>query len=338
MIAQGRIAGFSLFALSLFAPLITEAETLTPPYDELTLVAEHPVEGMPNGNLSGLARCGTTFWTLSDRDDDRIYRLSNGPNVWQAQTQRIDVPEPPPVGLPWKLQVMAKAASFVRGGSLDWEGMGCDAEGNHYLVSEGTAHVLKVPANGKPHWLELPPDLTAKAREQGLLQKFNSIYEGMTVDPSGKHLWLAAEAHKRGLVYVERETTGRWQCAENCVLMTERGYEMPPPGNWKEVRMARDFTGLSYYDGKLYALERLTYRICRRDPVTGAAERCWSFANAALQPHRRYTGPAGPEALWVDEDGAWVGVDNNEEVRADGDSRPIIWHLAPPEGGWSANP
>jgi hypothetical protein len=309
----------------------------TPPYSELKLVAEHPVDGMPNGNLSGLARCGSTFWTLSDRDDDRIYRLSNEPGAWQAETVMIDVPEPPPSGLPWKLQVMAKAAGFVRGGFLDWEGMSCDGYGNRYLVSEATANVLMVPAKGSPHWLNLPADLTQKARAHGLLQDFNGIYEGITVDAAGERLWLAAEHHKRGIVHVRREGDA-WACAGDCVLLSEGGLERAPPGNWKEAEMARDFTGMSYYDGKLYALERLMYRICRRDPATGQAERCWSFAEAALQPNRRYTEPAGPEALWVDEEGAWVGVDNNESKRADGDSRSIIWHFAPPAGGWSGNP
>ena len=42
---------------------------------ELKLLAEHPVDGMRGGNLSGLAVCGKDLWTVSDRDDDRIYRL-----------------------------------------------------------------------------------------------------------------------------------------------------------------------------------------------------------------------------------------------------------------------
>lgn len=306
-------------------------------YPELSLLAEHAVDGMPRGNLSGLARCGSTFWTLSDRDDDRLYRLEGKSGAWTAETALIDVPEPPSSGLPFKLQAMAKAAGFVRGGFLDWEGMSCDAAGNRYLISEATGHVLMVPAQGKPHWLELPADLTDQARAKGLLQQFNSIYEGLTVDDRGERIWLAAEAHKRGLVFVHRDKQGRWQCAGQCVLMAEGGREMSPPGSWKEARMARDFTGLSYFEGKLYALERLTYRLCRRDPATGVAERCWSFAEAALQPHRRYTKPAGPEALWIDAEGAWVGVDNNEFARQDGESRPIIWHFAPPPGGWSGN-
>jgi hypothetical protein len=39
-------------------------------WPELKLSAEHPVDGMRGGNLSGLAVCGG-LWAVSDRDDDR---------------------------------------------------------------------------------------------------------------------------------------------------------------------------------------------------------------------------------------------------------------------------
>ena len=42
---------------------------------ELKLLAEHPVEGLQGGNLSGLAWCGDALLAVSDRDDDRLYRL-----------------------------------------------------------------------------------------------------------------------------------------------------------------------------------------------------------------------------------------------------------------------
>ncbi len=45
---------------------------------ELKLVSEHPVDGMRGGNLSGLALCGGELWTVSDRDDDLLYRLGGG--------------------------------------------------------------------------------------------------------------------------------------------------------------------------------------------------------------------------------------------------------------------
>ena len=45
------------------------------------------------------------------------------------------------------------------------------------------------------------------------------------------------------------------------------------------------------------------------------------------------------EALWLDEHGAFIGLDNNRQARLDGEDRPVIWHFAAPAGGWldSAN-
>ncbi|HWV11348.1 MAG TPA: DNA topoisomerase IV, partial [Pseudomonas sp.] len=47
----------------------TPALATLPVPEELTLVSEHPVDGMTNGNLSGLAWCGDALWAVSDRED-----------------------------------------------------------------------------------------------------------------------------------------------------------------------------------------------------------------------------------------------------------------------------
>ena len=44
------------------------------------------------------------------------------------------------------------------------------------------------------------------------------------------------------------------------------------------------------------------------------------------------------EALVIDATGAWIGIDNNNGVRADGEVRPIVWRFAAPQGGWSSKP
>ena len=91
--------GFALACCLLLAPVLAFAE----PAPELRLIAEHPVDGMRGGNLSGLAQCGNDLWAVSDRDDDQIYRLDTRESVWQAQTVHIDVPTVPDRGLPWGL-------------------------------------------------------------------------------------------------------------------------------------------------------------------------------------------------------------------------------------------
>ena len=109
-------------------------------------------------------------------------------------------------------------------------------------------------------------------------------------------------------------------------------------------RLPLDFADLAFFAGKLFTLERLQLQVCRRNPADGAVERCWSFADTALTEARRYPLPYGvAEALAVDAEGAWIGLDNGAAMggedfaRGDGERRPIIWRFAAPDGGWGAS-
>lgn len=302
--------------------------------EELKLLSEHAVDDMVGGNLSGLASCNGTLWTVSDRDD-LLYRLDTSAPVWKAVAHPLDIPPPPDSGLPLSLRSMSKAASVVRGGEMDFEGVSCDARGNRYLVSEAYATVLKVPVDGPAQWLDLPKALVEQARAQGMLQHFNAIFEGIAIDAAGDRLWLAAERQARGLLVVKRAADG-WNCQAGCVLNADPGKEYLPRQLGGKL-VSQDFSDLALYHDKLFTLERATYRICRRALETGAAERCWSFAGEALQPERLYDQPYGlTEALVVDDSGAWIGIDNNFGARADGEKRPIVWRFAAPSDGWDA--
>ncbi|MBC3364134.1 esterase-like activity of phytase family protein [Pseudomonas sp. SWRI154] len=324
------------FALGL---LLWTGVVVAGPAPELKLVSEHVVDGLRGGNLSGLALCGSEMWTVSDRDDDQIYRLKpDDRSVWQAEAVAIEVPQVPESGLPWGLSSRTWAASFLRGGELDFEGISCDSAGNRYLVSESHAAVLLVPPIGAASWLKIAPTLIRQARGSGMLLHFNALFEGLAVNPAGDQLWLAAERERRGLSLIKRQQTV-WDCDGNCVLLSEAGKEMQPEQFSKPKAVSRDFADLSLFDGKLFTLERNAYQVCRRDPQTAKVERCWSFAAEALQENRRFSQPFGlAEALVVDANGAWIGLDNNDGVRADGEERPIIWRFAAPDDGWSATP
>ena len=316
---------------------LSAAPVLADTWPELVLQAEHPVEGMRGGNLSGLALCQGEMWTVSDRDDDQIYRLDTRYVEWQAEALSIDVPPPPESGLPWGVRMMHKAVSPLRGGDLDFEGISCDEAGNRYVVSETHAAVLQVPPIGEPAWLKIDPALVRQARGSGMLLHFNALFEGIAVNPQGTQLWLAAERERRGLLTLRKQQSV-WNCEGGCVVMSEGGLEQPP-ARLKAKAQQKDFADLALFDGKLFTLERMAYRICRRTPATGAVERCWSFANDALTDARRYNSGYGTaEALSLDAKGAWIGVDNGNHVRADGEKRPIVWRFAAPQGGWSAKP
>ena len=301
---------------------------------ELKLLAEHPVEGLQGGNLSGLAWCGDALLAVSDRDDDRLYRLDvTGEGVWQAQAEPMTVPPAPLSGLPWGMRMRNGLSGLLRGGELDFEGISCDAMGNRYVVSESKAAVLRVSPAGTAQWLPLPAGVVRQARASGMLFKSNAMFEGIAVDPAGDRLWLAAERERRGLLVVHHRR-GSWTCRGGCVLLAEGGNEAPPPALGEQPR-PRDFSALTLHGDRLFVLERLAHRICRRHPATAAVERCWSFAEVALAESRRYPSPYGlVEALELDEQGAWLGVDNNGQARADGEARPIVWRLAAPAKGW----
>lgn len=308
------------------------------PVAELKLVSEHPVDGMRGGNLSGLALCGKELWTVSDRDDDRIYRLDTREPTWNAEALTIDVPPVPESGLPWGLRSRTKAASFIRGGDLDFEGISCDAAGNRYIVSEAHAAVLQVPLAGAPEWLKISPGMVREARASGMLLHFNALFEGLTVNPQGNQIWLAAERERRGLISIKRGQSV-WDCEGACVLLSEAGLEVQPAQFTNAKAVSKDFADLALFNDKLFTLERNAFQICRRDTVTAKVELCWSFADETLTPERRYPQPYGlAEALVVDADGAWIGIDNNFGARADGEKRPVVYRFAAPAGGWSAQP
>jgi hypothetical protein len=324
--------GFALVCALLLTSMTVAAQS-TP---ELRLLSAHAVDGMRGGNLSGLAQCGKDLWTVSDRDDDQIYRLDTRDPVWQAEAVHIDAPEVPDSGLPWGLRSRTWAASLARGGELDFEGITCDNAGNRYIVSESHAAVLQVPPTGPAAWLKISPILVREARASGMLLHFNALFEGLAISPEGDKLWLAAERESRGLLLIKRQQTV-WDCDGGCVLLSEAGQEMQPPQFPGARAMPRDFADLSLFNGKLFTLERNVFEICRRDAQTAKVERCWSYAAEALQENRRYPQAyALEEALIVDADGAWIGIDNNNGIRADGEVRPIIMRFAAPEGGWSA--
>ncbi|TDV65972.1 esterase-like activity of phytase family protein [Pseudomonas sp. LP_7_YM] len=330
---RGWLAAFLLIATPAFAaqPLAQK------PLPELKLLSEHAVDDMVGGNLSGLASCNGVLWTVSDRDDTLLYSLDTSATVWKARALKLEIPPIPDSGLSSTLRGMAQAASLIRGGDLDFEGVTCDAAGNRYLVSEGFATVLKVPVDGAPSWLPLPKQLVQQGQSAGMLQHFNAIFEGIAISPAGDQLWLAAEREKRGLLTAKLNKDG-WTCGASCILRAESGNDiLPPQLGGKSV--AKDFSDVSLYKGKLYTLERAAYRICRRTLETGQLEACWSFAKEALLPNRLYDQKYGlTEALVVDDTGAWVGIDNNFGARADGEKRPIVWRFAAPEGGWGGKP
>ena len=160
----------------------------------------------------------------------------------------------------------------------------------------------------------------------------------LAINPQGNQIWLAAERERRGLISIKRGQSV-WDCEGPCVLLSEAGQEVQPAQFVHAKAVSKDFADLALFNGKLFTLERNAFQICRRDAVTAKVELCWSFADETLTPNRRYAQPYGlAEALVLDAEGVWLGIDNNFGPRADGEKRPVVYRFAAPAGGWGAQP
>ena len=312
---------------------------------ELRMLSEHPVDGMRGGNLSGLAKCGEDLWTISDRDDDQIYKLDTRATEWKAEAVLIDIPPvPQDSGRTLAMKTQSFFRSLVGNGALDFEGITCDSGQNRYILSETYSAILKISPTGGTAWLPISSRMLTTVRDAGLATHANALFEGLVVTGLlGSEIWLAGERQKRGLVKIKRRLAVpvdyTWYCFIGCVLMAEEGLAPQPPQFPGSRLVERDFSDIALFNKKLFLLDRNAFKVCRHEMLTGQQERCWSFAADALVPHRQYSSRHGlTEALLVDADGAWIGVDNNFATRADGESRPVVWRFAAPEGGWDGNP
>ena len=292
---------------------------------ELSKQGEFVVEGIEKGNLSGLAQCNSGLYTLSDKEDHFIYRLLPGQKEWIAEA--LPLPPLPPAQLPGRL------ASLIN--HLDFEGITCDQQGNFYLVSELINQVLKADAHRQhSEWIKPSDECEKEIRHHHLLEKFNAKFEGITVAPLGEEIWLVGERDPRGLVNLKIQGQGN---NKNCVLFSDNTRVKAPSVLSGKERQA-DFGDITYFGGKLFTLERMGHQICRRDLRHGKKEKCWSFAKGVL-PHAGYKYSNYPfgmaEALTLDSQHAWIGIDNNALARNfDKETRPIIYLFSAPSGGW----
>jgi hypothetical protein len=306
---------------------------------ELQLERALPVDGMPRGNLSALQHCDGRLLAVSDREDTSLFVLQRTDDSYRAEIESFLLPAETPSSLPMKLL----AGAWLRGLSgpaLDFEGLACDGDGNRYLVSESQLGVLRLPPSADEpvagEWLKLDSALYTEGESRGLWQQINALAEGIAIDAEAGTLWLAAERQARGLLKLQRQGD-EWKCPlAGCVLLAERRFlptEPFGPGILNREVMPVDFSDVVYWQGRLWTLERNAHQVCRRSPLSGQRERCWSFAQSVLvEPYFYPDAPFGlAEALMIGDDGIVIGLDNNDRARPDGDTRPWVFHFALPD-------
>ncbi|SDR81019.1 Esterase-like activity of phytase [Halopseudomonas xinjiangensis] len=310
---------------------------------ELTLEKALPVAGMSRGNLSGMTRCDGRWLAVSDRVDADIFVLHEEAGRWQAEPESFVLPQGRPSTLPLHLQAGAWIRS-LSGQAMDFEAIACDDRGNRYLLSESLLGVLQLPPHGDVDsatqatgkWIDLGEAFYQQGVDAGLWQQTNATAEGLAVSGDGESIWFAAERLSRGLVRLQWHDD-LWRCpVAGCVLLAERRYMPAQPfgsGVLAQQILSLDFSDLYYWRDRLWTLERNEHQVCRRHPVSGQRERCWSFAETLLShPYLYPDAPFGvAETLYIDEMGVTIGLDNNGRARLDDDTAPWVFSFALPD-------
>ena len=183
----------------------------------------------------------------------------------------------------------------------------------------------KCRERGQTSWLKIAPRMVREARASGMLLHFNALFEGLAINPAGDQIWLAAERERRGLLLIKRQQTV-WDCDGGCVLLSEGG-----PGN-AAAAVPQGQSGDQGFCRPVVVQRQAVYPGAQRLPDLPA--RCGDGqGRAVLVVCRRSlagTSALSPaamglaEALVVDAEGAWIGIDNNFGARADGENRPIV--------------
>lgn len=267
---------------------------------ELTLVGAYDVIGPDNAQPSGLTWRGGRLYTVSDKHDDTVFRLSvRGDSALMVPEYRFTPPR-------------AHMAGF-----LDYEGIVWGEDEAFYLVSETHFRLVRMSVEDtSAAWFG--PQLRTNGANIGLFTTGNAYLEAITVVDSSRIL-VAAERQPRGLLRIDGRVDppriDAWKMDTTDLAM--------PDG------VSPDFTGLTWRDGNLFVLERNGYAITRLDgPGPYATDGTWSFRESVYRPDLQYVdmtyGMA--EGLAIDAEYIYIIVDNNGDPRRADPSnhRPLL--------------
>ncbi|WGL16699.1 hypothetical protein PVT68_18345 [Microbulbifer bruguierae] len=286
-----------------------------------TLVDQWWIDGSENLDISGLSFCDGVLVAVADKSSEQFYAFSPIAGTGSVQLEvkgsftRPSLPDDQPVSV--KARALHIASTPL---SMDFEGITCDA-GGVYLLSERHNRIVQIES-GAGRWS--PQRWSESARAHGYLQFFNGESEGLV--KAGADFWVALERNPRGLLKLKPED--------------EEGrefFQLPPVTGLDFHGRSEDLTGLAYYDGALFTLERNAFAVCRRSIETLVAQWCIDYRHIeeAAENIYRETIYGKGEGLAVDASGIYVVLDNNgvDRLAAPGDARGLLMHLAFPEIG-----
>jgi len=281
------------------------------------LQASYWVDDSEGLDISGLSFCADNLLAISDKNSAEVYMLKfQGGDAHLAshlQLTGLEIPEHDEPGNLW----VALKELFRSANELDFEGVSCD-EDAIYLVSEHYNRIAVVDGQGDAAWQE--HRWSPIARSQGYLQKTNAASEGLV--KAGDNFWVALEREPRGLL----------KLSPNGEVKV---FTLPKVAGLDFAGRSEDLTGLDYYDGALFTLERNAHAVCRRILPSLEAEWCLNYRALEESPERVYeeTRYGKGEGLAVNGRGVFVVLDNNNVGRAmvPDDRRALLLHLAFPD-------
>ena len=292
--------------LFLFAGVFSFGNSNVPELS-LNLKRALPVDGPKNIEPSGLTIFKNRLFTVSDDQDDTIFRIK--------LLQDKAILEPYIKFNPPKLRGVQK---------LDFEGITCDDDGNFYLLSESACRILRVPVSGRnATWVT--PSLKSYGEEKGLLQQTNAGPEGIAFAGWDKFI-ICAEREHRGILAID---LGKRPIDVSVLQSEKTALKMPkdrPP----------DFSGLYFENDTLYVLERAAQTICKLVIGQAAMEEvdCWSYAHMENRSDLRYTDMkfGHAEGLCMDKANIFLILDNNGDSRYTDpeDKRPLLFVIERP--------
>lgn len=274
--------------------------------NKLQFIKALPIEAPANLNPSGLTYCNGEILLVSDKIDDRIYKMDiTGDNaVLETAMTLGSISKHSSEEHAWKTRIIIFLKSLLSNSLYDWEGIACDFEGNLLLLSETYVDVAIVSKLGEISWLNT--DLLKAGKQQGLFQVDNAYVEGIA-SPNGQNFFVAAERQPRGLAKISKSDE-TWKTE---FYSTETS-PIPP----KEGRSS-DFSGLAVYNNMLYSLERNASAVCARHIDNLKPTQCWSYAHIEESTDFRYqdnTYGLGEGIIFTNEY-LLVVLDNNGDSR-----------------------
>lgn len=259
-----------------------------------------PVESVHRVQPSGLCMVSGELYAVSDKHD-WIYKL-------KIQPTRVDM-------IPHLM--IDKPALGVS--ELDLEGITSDLKGNFFLASERHSRLIRVNARNTS-WVE--GDVDQVARASGLLNKQNAGFEGVTFIPP-KQFLIAVEREPRGLLLLTLNDQLNKVIEIVPQVMEETNFTIP-------AQRSADFSGLSFYNQKIYALTRNADLVNVLDKkIEGFTEgESWSYRDIVLMPENMYEDMryGHAEGLVVNENYIYVLLDNNysSKLNDPDDARPLL--------------